>query len=158
MQIYLVRHAIAEERGGAFVDAERPLTLDGIERFERAVRGLAKLRIEFDIAFHSPWRRAVETAQRLAPLLGSGGRVETDELARPPSRALLRMLEGERPAVVGHQPWLGELAAWLCTGDRSLGSGFALKKGGVCFLEGEPVPGGAVLRALWTPRTLRRLA
>lgn len=157
MDIYLVRHAIAEPRDGAFSDIDRPLTLDGMERFERSVKGLGRLRVELDGVLHSPWRRAVETAQRLAPILGSGRREETEELARPPRDLLLESMKGESLAVVGHQPWLAELLAWLCTGDRELGVAFTLKKGGVAWLAGEPAPGGCELRALWTPRTLRRV-
>ncbi len=156
MDLYIVRHAIAEPRGGAFADEERPLTLEGMERLERAVNGLMRLRVAFDGVLHSPWRRAVETAQRIAPLVGSGRREETEALARRPDASLLPLLRGESLAVVGHEPWLSELVAWLCLGERELGAAFQLKKGGVVWLSGEPVPGGCVLKALWTPRSLRR--
>jgi len=66
------------------------------------------------------------------------------------------LLRGESLAVVGHEPWLSELIAWLCLGERELGAAFQLKNGGVAWLSGEPVPGGCVLKALWTPRSLRR--
>lgn len=158
MDLYLVRHAIAEPRDGRFEDAQRPLTLEGMERFERSVKGLGRARIEFDGVLHSPWRRAVETAQRLAPLLGSGRREETEELSRPPRDELLQLVRGDSQAIVGHQPWLAELLAWLCVGERELSGAFALKKGGVAWLSGDPEPGACVVRAIWTPRSLRRMA
>lgn len=158
MQIYLVRHAIAEARGGAWEDAERPLTLEGIERVERTVRGLARLRVEFDHVYTSPWRRALETAQRLAPLMPTGDRRQTELLAQAPTPALLRQLHGERIALVGHEPWLGELLALLVVGDPTLGNRFPFKKAGVAWLEGSAEPGGCDLKAHWTPRSLRMAA
>ena len=67
-------------------------------------------------------------------------------------------LRGERIAAVGHEPWMGELCAWLVTGDPDLGDRFPFKKAGVAMLEGTPEPGGCALRAIWPPKTLRRLA
>ena len=158
MHLFLVRHATAEARGAGWDDAERPLTLDGIERFDRVVKGLRALRVELDVVVHSPWRRAVETAHRLTPLMAQGQRVETSALAASPSDGLLDAIAGERVALVGHEPWMGELLAWLVTGDPFLGAHFVFKKGGVAWLEGDARPGRCTLRALWTPRSLREAA
>lgn len=158
VHLYIVRHAIAEPRDGAWADHDRPLTIEGIERFEKSVKGLRKLKVELDTVLHSPWRRAVETAQRLTPLLGGGRREELESLVCAPDESLLPALVGESVALVGHQPWLAETMAWLITGTRELGPCFGLKKGAVAWLDGEPMPGGMVLRAAWTPRTLRSLA
>jgi len=158
MDIFVVRHAPAEPRGTGWVDADRPLTLEGIEKWEKAVEGLRTLRVAPAQIFHSPWRRAVETAQRLKPLEPACELVETEHLAATPSRALLGQLQGEAVALVGHEPWMGELVALLLTGERRLGARFPFKKGGVAWLAGDPVPGGCDLRALWTPRSLRAAA
>ena len=158
MHLYLIRHATAEARGTGWEDAARPLTLDGIERFDRVVRGLRALRVELDVVLHSPWRRAVETAHRLTPLMAGGERRETPELAAAPAETLLQVIAGEHAALVGHEPWMGELLAWLVAGDPALGPHFVFKKGGVAWLEGEPRPGRCTLRALWTPRSLREAA
>ncbi|MEO0324522.1 MAG: histidine phosphatase family protein [Myxococcota bacterium] len=158
MHLYLVRHATAEARDAGWDDAERPLTLEGVERFDRVVKGLRALRVELDAVLHSPWRRAVETAHRLTPLMVQGQRRETDALAAPPGEGLLEAIAGQRAALVGHEPWMGELLAWLVAGDRFLGPSFMFKKGGVAWLEGEPLPGRCTLRALWTPRSLREAA
>jgi phosphohistidine phosphatase len=58
-------------------------------------------------------------------------------------------------AVVGHEPWLGELVAWLAFGDPRLGETLDLRKGSVVWLEGSAVPRGMRMRALLTPKTLR---
>ena len=102
----------------------------------------------------------METADRVARLLEAGSPIQTDALARSPDDGILELLTGkERVAVVGHEPWMGELCAWLCTGERSLGPAFRFKKAGVAILEGDTlVPGHLELQALLPPRVLRRLA
>ncbi|HEY1086687.1 MAG TPA: histidine phosphatase family protein [Archangium sp.] len=151
MQLTLIRHAIAEPGAD---DAARPLTKKGRRRFERAVETLDELGVRFDRVLHSPKRRAVETAELLAPIL-DGELVSTPLLARAPGVELWALLTSERLGVVGHEPHLSALLSWLITGEAD-GSAFELKKGGVAQLEGEPSPGGMKLKALFTPRVLRR--
>ena len=68
MDLFLIRHAIAEERGEGLPDAERALTHKGRARFKLVVRSLARSGFRFDRVYHSPWLRAVQTAELLAPL------------------------------------------------------------------------------------------
>jgi phosphohistidine phosphatase len=156
MELFVIRHAIAAPGSTLLVDAERPLTPQGRERFAQAVLGLQRLKVRFDRLYHSPWRRAAETAELLAPVL-AGKAVDSPALARAPSQDLLEILRGERVALVGHEPWMGELVAWLTTGAPSDGGVFAFKRGGVAWLEGPPQPGQMVLQAFLTPRVLRTL-
>lgn len=164
MQLWLIRHAIAEERRRDLDDAARALTPRGRERFRRGVRGLRHLGVRFECVVHSPLLRAVQTAQLLEPLLERrGGEFHVSaSLARPPSEALLSEIGGERVALVGHEPWLSELACWLITGWRPYSGPqhapwIELGKGGAALLEGELAPGSMQLLALHRPRTLRRL-
>jgi phosphohistidine phosphatase len=62
-------------------------------------------------------------------------------------------------ALVGHQPSLGLLAAWLLQGDDARFM-LPLKKGGVALLtfEGLPAAGQGELEWLLPPRLLRALA
>ena len=167
MQIFLIRHAIAAthpdgpppELLPAHIDpadAARPLTPRGARRFEDAVRGLSRLGIRFDRLYHSPLLRTVETAELLEDIL-EGESVVTPHLAAPPGEALLASLEGDRVALVGHQPWLGELFGLLVMGTREAGAGVVWKKGGVAWLDGTPTPAGAQVRGFWSPRVLRTL-
>lgn len=171
MQLYVVRHAIAAELEAGGDDAARPLTRKGAQRFRQSVKGLAALGVSFSSVLHSPWRRAVETAQLLVPLHGAGARVvETEWMCRSPGAELLALIaeqartEGGGPqlpalgvAVVGHEPWLGELIGWLTAGDPRAGEALVLKKGSVSWLDGSAVAGGMSLRALLPPRVLRAL-
>ncbi len=81
----------------------------------------------------------------------------TDLLIQSPRAELLALIaeRGEDTAVVGHEPWLGELVAWLAFGDTRHGEALMLKKAGVVWLEGSAVPGGMQVRAVLPPSVLR---
>jgi phosphohistidine phosphatase len=149
MELFLVRHAIAAKALPGQSDDARPLTPEGIERFRLMVKLLKKLGFSFDRLYFSPKLRAVQTAELLRPLLRGEAEV-TPHLAESPSSALLEQLRGESVALVGHEPWMGELCAWLLTAER-LGERFPFKKGGVARLEGRPEPGGMRLLAFLPP-------
>jgi len=154
MRLYLVRHAIAEDAAPGQADAARALTPDGSARFEEEVRGLRTLGVRLDTLRFSPARRALETAELLGRLVEGELRVDP-LLAAPPGKELLESLAGANVALVGHEPWLSELAELL------IGAGappLALKKGGVFELEGEPLPGGMRLVRSLEPAALRALA
>ena len=158
MQLYIVRHAIAEEPRAGHDDADRELTELGKTKLGRAVRGLRSLDIRFERVLTSPWKRAAHTAKLLEPI-SSAAPIATDLLAKPPTQELLAMIaeRNEVTAVVGHEPWLGELAAWLAFGDARHGDAIVLKKSGVLWLAGTAVAGGMKLRAAIPPKLLRAL-
>ena len=153
MELFLIRHAIAED--GADDDV-RPLSSKGIKRFKQTVTGLEALDIRFNRVLHSPKLRAVQTAELLQRLL-DGTKEQSPLLAISPSAAVLELLVGDVVAVVGHEPHLSTLLAWLVTGEATLGGAFELKKGCVARLEGSPTPAGMRLRFLLPPSTLRRM-
>ncbi|MCC6333658.1 MAG: phosphohistidine phosphatase SixA [Myxococcales bacterium] len=153
MELFLIRHAIAED--GEDDDA-RPLSARGRKRFKEVVGALDALGVRFDRVLHSPKRRAVETAELLAPLVD--GELEVTALLKEaPRDKLLGQLHGGAVAVVGHEPHLSSLLAWLTVGEPEQGRAFVLKKGSVAVLAGEPGPGGMQLLALWSPGALRKL-
>jgi len=162
MELLVIRHAIAVERSPEAADADRQLTERGRRRFRQVVRGLRALDLRVDRILVSPWRRAAETADLALPLLRSGGSAELCPLLCAAPRAdLLSAIASTavaRVAVIGHEPWLGELIAMFTTGESRHGESIPLKKGGVALLEGAPSPGGMNLRALLPPGVLRRLA
>jgi phosphohistidine phosphatase len=155
MELLVVRHGIAEEHAESGVDADRALTAEGRERVQRIAQRLVELELRVDRLLHSPWLRAVQTAQALAPIVKSSAAIAPcEDLARPPARALLAELRGDRLAVVGHEPWLSALVAWLAVGDMADSSGFEMRKASVAWLAGDPKPGGMALIALLPPRIL----
>ncbi|MEW5874543.1 MAG: histidine phosphatase family protein [Candidatus Zixiibacteriota bacterium] len=156
MKVYLVRHALAVEREVGLPDESRGLTPEGAKSFAEVVDGLQVLGIRFDHLLHSPWLRAVETAELLMPLLEGESEV-TSLLAMAPNADLVKQIKGDNVALVGHRPWMGELLALLVAGRVEDGDRYEFKKGGVAVLEGKPVPGGMRLLALYPPRALRAL-
>ena len=164
MHLYVVRHAIAEDARPGQDDAERRLTGEGERKFRKVVSGFRELDVSFARVLTSPWLRARRTAELLSPVSDSDP-IETDLLAKTPSDELLALLaemtgppeQAGLTAVVGHEPWLGELIAWLVFGDRKLGDSITLKKGSIAWLVGSAVPGGMELRALLPPKMLRAL-
>ncbi len=157
MLLFLIRHAAAAPRAAGAADASRPLTPRGRARFRRSARGLARLGVRFDRVYHSPKLRAVETADLLAPIV-SGETVVTSSLVRAPGAPLLAEIRGDVVALVGHEPMLSSLAAWLVLGDKARGSQLELKKGAVAALQGDLRPGAMRLVALFPPKALRRMS
>lgn len=136
--LFLFRHAAAELAsaadieafGAAEADARRALTPKGRRKFRKLVEDLAGEDVRFDVLLHSPWRRAVETAELLVPL--TRGRTEVvSALAAPPGPELDAALVGTRVALVGHEPWLGQLVARLTHAPEGL---LLWKKGGLVWL------------------------
>jgi phosphohistidine phosphatase len=156
MQLFVIRHAVAEDVGPGIDDTARELTEAGKAKLRQAVRGLRALEIRFDRILTSPWKRAVQTARQLEPIAASPP-VVTDLLTQSPRAELLALIaeHAKTTAVVGHEPWLGELAAWLAFGDTRHGDALIIKKCGVVWLEGTAVPGGMQMRAAIPPRLLR---
>ncbi|MCA2981414.1 MAG: histidine phosphatase family protein [Myxococcaceae bacterium] len=152
MNLYLVRHAPAED--GPDDDA-RPLSKKGAARFSRQVALLARLGVSFDRVLHSPKKRAVDTAALLERLCEGDFEV-TPLLATAPQEALLDACAGGSVALVGHEPHLSALLAWLVMGEKAAGR-VELKKGAVAHLEGRPRPGEMRLRWLLPARVARRV-
>jgi phosphohistidine phosphatase len=153
MRLFLVRHAIAEDAAPGQPDAARPLSEQGRARFEEELRGLRRLGVNFGQVRFSPARRALETAELLAALVE--GELQVDPLlAAAPGPQLLASLAGDRLALVGHEPWLSQLAGLLVESDTLPP---ALKKGGLLELEGDPQPGGMRLVRSLEPAALREL-
>jgi phosphohistidine phosphatase len=163
IELYLVRHAIAAERGPNYPDdRERPLTSEGIARFKRVIEGLKDLDVKPELVLTSPLVRATHTAELLAAGIGGKPRLEPLEALAPGGRMAV-VLEAitkhsrraKRIAVVGHEPDLGELAARLL---RARGT-IAFKKGAVCCIEldGAMPTGPGSLQWLLPPRALRKI-
>ena len=158
MQLFVIRHATAEGTEPGPQGAARELTEAGRGKLRRAVRGLRALDIRFERVLTSPWKRAAQTARLLEPV-ASEPPIATELLADAPSKELLALIaeRGDATAVVGHEPWLGELVAWLAFGDPRHGEALVIKKAGMLWLDGTAVPGGMQIRASLPPKVLRTL-
>src|SRR5580765_7755473 len=158
-QLFLIRHGVAEERGDAWPDdAKRPLSEDGIERFQRSVRGLARLDVWIDVVLTSPLVRARQTADIVASAFDPRPSIITIESLAPGGSyaSLVADLEkhGRKThiALVGHEPGIGELGARLIGSRHS----FEFKKGAVCRIDVDEIPpvGPGDLRWFLTPKAM----
>lgn len=161
MQLLIVRHGIAVERGTpGLADDDRPLTPEGEKKFKQAARGLTKVLDKPYAILSSPLPRAHRTAELLSdafsgvtltatPALSTGSFEDLfAQLADYPKKALL--------AIVGHEPDLSSLLAKLLGTKRAAGLEF--KKGGVALLELTGGLGdGAQLIFFLPPKVLRAI-
>jgi phosphohistidine phosphatase len=138
IELYLVRHAIAAERGDDWPDdTKRPLTTRGMQRFRDGLPGLEELEMSIEEIFSSPLVRAKQTADILAAGVQGNPSVKLlDELApgHTPTIVMTQLAKAakrQRIALVGHEPDLGELAAHLIGATRPL----LFKKGGMCRID-----------------------
>lgn len=166
MKLLIVRHAIAEDREifaqGGQPDSERPLTERGRKRMRLATKGLHRVLEHIDLLATSPYTRAVQTAGLIEEGYDHLPVVVLEELVPDrPFSVLLDWLHqqdiGATIGLVGHEPHLSSLVAWLLTGSPE--SIVELKKGGACLLEctEQVAPGSATMVWLLTPRLLRAL-
>jgi phosphohistidine phosphatase len=119
MEIYLLRHGIAEDRRNSGTDAERPLTAEGKEKLRRVLDRARSAGVEPSLMLSSPLVRAVQTAELAAEVLGYKGKiVRTDALlseATPEALwAEVRSRRGEEAVLLaGHEPHLSTSVAYL---------------------------------------------
>lgn len=158
MEIYLLRHGIAEDASQTGRDEDRALTAEGAERMRRSVAAMKALNVQPSHILSSPYLRAEQTARIAAEGL-EVTRLDTSEFLVP--HAPVEHILSELPAVgagsimlVGHEPHLGRLISLWISGSPDLL--ITMKKGGLCKLlcGGRAHPGSAALEWLLSPRHL----
>jgi phosphohistidine phosphatase len=167
MNLYILRHAIAVEREewkGS--DEARPLIDEGRERMKEIATGMLEIVPKLDLILSSPLVRAWQTAEIVAKVYGMKNSEKLRDTAAlaPDSKfdslfaELQDRADDKRVLVVGHQPHLGDLIAYL------IADGFArsipLKKGSLACLEIDPISPRSSCHFQWllTPKQLRLIA
>src|SRR6185503_4270697 len=99
MEIYILRHGIAAERGtpGYKKDSDRPLTKEGEEKMGQIAEAMLGMGLQFDLILSSPYIRAKDTARIVAGELG--GEVTLTDLLVPDGNAieLIAEINDEKP-------------------------------------------------------------
>jgi phosphohistidine phosphatase len=159
MLLILIRHAQADEQDPTKYpdDSLRPLVPKGRKRHRRAMRRLAKAGFAPTHILSSPWRRAWQTAAITARVMGlaKSERIRCDPLAAPPDFPALAAAIGNAGtdgpiALVGHEPWMTDLAGLLLTG-RAGGIAIDFPKSGALGVEMETMePGSGVVHFFHT--------
>jgi phosphohistidine phosphatase len=167
MNLFLLRHGLAVEREefDFASDHLRPLTPKGKRQLNKISAAMRVSELRFHVILSSPLVRARQTAKIVAADLKLREQlVFADELKpggdlkKLVSRILGLKKIPENILLVGHEPDLSELISLLVTG--KVGTGFALKKGGLAKLEIENLRAGkcAALAWLLTPVQMKLLA
>lgn len=136
MELYLIRHGIAEERREDIREEERKLTKEGRHKTEKVAQRLFELDLKFDLILSSPLTRALETAEILIKA-GLGEKFEESNYLAPGGNISNWVADWLQPqnyspntklAVVGHEPDLGNWAEILLWGETK--GSLVLKKAG----------------------------
>lgn len=141
MELYLIRHGIAEEKGTGIPDEERQLTKEGRQKTEKVAQYLKKLDFKFDLILTSPLTRAAQTAEILIKY-GLANNLEESAHLSPQGHIYTWVVEWLEPrnypadrqlALVGHEPCLSDWASILIWGQAK--GGILLKKAGMIGLK-----------------------
>lgn len=157
MEIYILRHGIAESQAPGGSDARRALTDQGRAKLRLVLDRARLANVSPSLILTSPYVRATQTAELAAEILGYGKAVVRTDALLPSSSAAAVWRElcnhgGERAVLVaGHEPLLSESASYLLGSERVI---VEIKKGSLLSIEIEKLnrePAG-VLKWMLTPR------
>jgi phosphohistidine phosphatase len=119
MQIFLLRHGIAEDAKPGRPDAERSLTADGRDKLRRVLKRARTADLDPSLILSSPYRRALETAAVAAEVLGYKGEIVRTGALVPESSPHdaweeIRRRRDERAVLLSsHEPLMSSIAAFL---------------------------------------------
>ena len=118
MRLYILRHGPAEDNAASGRDFDRALTAAGRDRVRHVARALQEADEAPHLILSSPLVRALQTAEIVAAAIKLDVPVEVRRELSPggDSRALVREqidAEAKRVMLVGHEPDLSDLAAYL---------------------------------------------
>ncbi len=156
MEIYILRHAIAEDPQAGVPDAERALTDAGREKLHAVLEQARAAGARPALILTSPYRRALQTARVAGHVLGCNKIVETGVLTPESTpKAVWEAIAARRREsallLAGHEPLLGMTVGFLL-GAPALRVDF--KKAGLVRLDLESFSGAprAILKWMLTPR------
>jgi len=119
MEIYLLRHGIAEPAQPGQPDANRALTAEGKRKLREVLRVAKISGVKPTLILTSPYRRALETAELAGRLLGYRGELLRTKALAPGSslkdvweEVRIHKNEGQL-LLAGHEPQFSQLFAYL---------------------------------------------
>ncbi|MEO5804481.1 MAG: phosphohistidine phosphatase SixA [Verrucomicrobiota bacterium] len=165
MNLFILRHAKAEEHGSRYLDdSKRPLTNAGEKEMFRVAAGMREMDLSFGLILTSPFVRAKRTAEIVAEIFKSNKlRLSKNLASGADARNLIAELNDNYPLLknillVGHEPYLSKLISRLSSGDEKLSLHF--KKAGLCKLTVGDLRHGRCAKMEWllTPSQLVQFA
>lgn len=129
MYLYIIRHAVAEEREDFAKknsdDSLRPLTAKGRKKLQKMILTLEKDFDNLELIVTSPYMRAKQSAQVIAEIADNAKIMESAELVpHAPPQSLVKWLKShcgkyKKIAVVGHDPHISSFVTYVLTGNVS---------------------------------------
>ena len=156
MQIYLLRHGIADDAKPGGSDAERALTAEGRDKLRRVLKRACTADLEPSLILSSPYRRALETAGTAAEVLGYHGKIVQAPALVPEASPYdaweeIRRHKTERAILLAsHEPLMSSMVAFLLDSPALC---VEMKKGALVRIDCDrlgPKPAG-VLKWMLTP-------
>jgi len=157
MQIYLLRHGIAEDTSSSGRDADRRLTAEGKKKLTAVLKNAAAAGVKPSLILTSPLIRAKQTAELAAKALGCKEEILITSALEPGGEAeqvwaeIRLHRDASQLLLAGHEPLFSHLGAYLLNAP-ALEIDF--KKGALLRVDCEslgPRPRG-VLKWLLAPR------
>lgn len=157
MELYLMRHGIAEDPKSGQPDADRKLTAEGRERAVAVVKLARQGGMSPSLLLTSPYVRAVQTAELAASTLDFKGDMVTVPALVPHGSAeevwdeIRLFADHQAILLTSHQPLLGSLMGFLL---QSPALQVEVRKASVTRIDVSPLRGAprGVLQWLITPR------
>jgi len=162
MDLFILRHGKAGKASAGPDDAARALTREGKDGITQVAQWMKAEQFLFETIATSPLKRARQTAEIVASVLGQDDRLAVwDELAPggDPDTVCYKASQQENDAailIVGHEPALSMLISTIISGEGS--SSIILAKGGLAKIGNYSFtarPSGE-LRWLVTPKLIRK--
>lgn len=159
MELYLLRHGVAGQRGDPryLNDADRPLTKKGRKKLRAQLTGLEAFNVRPGVVVTSPLARARQTAEVVVEGLGITDRLVVDNRLAPGASTagvieiLANYPDHSQVMLVGHEPDFSQIAAELSGGNGDIW----LRKGGLIRIDLDSIAGRhGVLRWLLEPKHL----
>ena len=119
MEIFLLRHGIADDARHGLPDAERALTKEGKEKLRRVLKRAAEAGVKPTLIVSSPLKRARETAEIAAEVLDYPGQIVQTEALEPnasPAAAWSEVRshgDDELILLASHEPLMSSMLSFL---------------------------------------------
>jgi phosphohistidine phosphatase len=126
MELYLLRHGIAEDRSSTGRDADRKLTDEGRDKLRDVLERAHRAGVNPSLIISSPLKRALETAEIAAHELGYEGRILRSDALVPestPSKLWAELRDHADAASIllaGHEPLFSHTTAWMLGSTRAM--------------------------------------
>lgn len=119
MEIYLLRHGIAEDAGPGHPDSERALTSEGREKLRRVLKRARAGGVSPSLILSSPYKRAIQTAEEAAEVLAYKGKIRRTHALTPNSspheiwNEIRECRQETEILLASHEPLMSSLASFL---------------------------------------------